>query len=115
MDPEGTNPPLQSARDRARALLDAGADVPQELVVALVSEIDSLRDQLSLSSTFEQGYIDEIQRMNALVQELAEYVETIADAVSDSLGSEEITAQLRRQVVRLILQSAQAMRTAEKQ
>jgi len=105
----------ESPRDRARALLEEGADVPRELVAELVAEVDSLRDQLSLSTTFEQGYVDEIQRMNILVQELSDYVETVADAVADSLGSDEITAQLRRQVVKLILQSSHAMRTSEKQ
>lgn len=115
MDPEGMNPPTDTACDRARTLLEAGADVTQELAAELVAEVESLRDQLSLSTTFEQAYVDEIQRMNVLVQELAEYVETIADAMADSLGSDEIPAQLKRQVVRLILQSSKAMRTSEKQ
>jgi hypothetical protein len=114
MSPAAIGPTTGSPRDRARALLEAGGDVPRELIVELLSEIDSLRDQLSLSTTFEQGYVDEIQRMNILVQELADYVETVADAVADSLGSDEITAQLRRQVVKLILQSSHAMRTSEK-
>ncbi|MBI2214602.1 MAG: hypothetical protein HYU52_13230 [Acidobacteria bacterium] len=109
------NPPTDTACDRARTLLEAGADVTQELAAELVAEVESLRDQLSLSTTFEQAYVDEIQRMNVLVQELAEYVETIADAMADSLGSDEIPAQLKRQVVRLILQSSKAMRTSEKQ
>jgi len=52
--------------------------------------------------------------MNSRVQELSDYVEKVADAVADSLGSDEITAQLRRQVVKLILQSSHAMRTSEK-
>lgn len=105
---------MESPSDEARTLIDAHADIPRELVVRLVAEIDMLRDQLSLSATFEQGYVDEIQRMNVLVQELSDYVETVADAVADSLGSDEITAQLRRQVVKLILQSTHAMRTSEK-
>lgn len=104
--------PGESRLEEARALIAAGSDVPPEIVSALVAEIDALRDQLALSGTFEQGYIDEIQRMNLLVKELAEYVDTIADAVSDSLGSEEITAQLRRHVVKLILESTQAVRAA---
>lgn len=110
-----TQDPDQSPESRleeARALIAAGSDVPPELVSALVAEIDALRDQLALSGNFEQGYIDEIQRMNLLVKELADYVETIADAVSDSLGNEEITAQLRRHVVKLILESTQAVRAA---
>lgn len=114
MDPDATSPTPRKASDEARAILAAGGDVPRAHVADLVAEVDSLRDQLTLSATFEQGYVDEIQRMNALVLELAEYVETVADAVSDSLGSDEITGQLRRQVVKLILQSAQAMRTSEK-
>ncbi|MFA6955703.1 MAG: hypothetical protein WC538_07515 [Thermoanaerobaculia bacterium] len=114
MSPAATTSSTDSPRDKVRELLEAGVDVPRELVVELLAEIDSLRDQLSLSTTFEQGYVDEIQRMNILVQELADYVETIADAVADSLGSDEITAQLRRQVVKLILQSSHAMRTSEK-
>ncbi len=115
MDRQAPNQTIGSPREEVRELIDAGADVPRELVKALAAEVDSLRDQLALSGTFEQGYVNEIQRMNALVLELADYVETIADAVSDSLGSDEITAQLRRQVVKLILQSTQAMRTSEKQ
>lgn len=102
----------ESRLEEARRLLAAGSDVPPELVAALVDEIGALREQIALTATFEQGYIDEIQRMNFLVKELADYVETIADAVSDSLGNEEITAQLRRHVVKLILESTQAVRAA---
>ena len=112
MDSQSPTQTGESRVEEVRALLAAGAEVPRELVFALMAEIDALRDQLSLSGTFEQGYINEIQRMNLLVKELADYVETIGDAVSDSLGTDEITAQLRRHVVKLILESTQAVRAA---
>lgn len=112
METDTPNQTSQSRLEEARALIAAGENVPRSLVVALIEEIDALRDQLLLSATFEQSYIDEIQRMNLLVKELADYVETIADAVSDSLGSDEVMAQLRRHVVKLILESSQAVRAA---
>ncbi|MGK2857109.1 MAG: hypothetical protein ACSLFQ_07875 [Thermoanaerobaculia bacterium] len=112
METQTPNQVRASRLEEARALLAAGSDVPPELIADLVAEIDALRDQLSLSGTFEQGYINEIQRMNLLVKELADYVDTIADAVSDSLGTDEVTAQLKRHVVKLILESTQAVRAA---
>ncbi len=108
-----SEPQVEEAKSRveeARLEAAAGRSIPPELAAALIGEIYTLRARIRQGSAAEQAFIDEIQRMNALVRNLAEYVETIADAMSDSLQSDEITSELKKRVIDLILRSSKSIR-----
>lgn len=105
------NSGIDEARlDEARRFLATGQPIPPELGLALLDEIEALRDKVIHAETMENSYIEEIQRMNNLVNDLASYVETMGDAVSDSLGTNGIAAELRRRVVEMILRSSKSVK-----
>ena len=91
-------------------VFEADGELPKQVGIELLEEIRDLGERIELMKRFEQGYVDEIQRLNSLLGDLVAFVETISDTVSDVLGKSEVSDDLRKQVVDMILISARHMR-----
>jgi hypothetical protein len=93
--------------DEIKTRVSRGTTIPPELVASLLA---MMQQRVETAAARESAFVDEIQRLNGLIRELFEYVDTIAETIEDSFGSNEVASQVKQRAVKMIIESVQRLR-----
>lgn len=97
--------------EKIRSTLRSARKLREEEASLLLEEIDRLRQESAAGQGRETIYLEEIDRLNSLLWQLVEYVDTIADVVGDTEVTDDSTpADIKRKAVNLIIQSVREMK-----
>lgn len=97
--------------EKIRSTLRSARKLREEEASLLLEEIDRLRKESAASQGRETIYLEEIDRLNSLLWQLVEYVDTIADVVGDTEVPDDSTpADIKRKAVNLIIRSVREMK-----
>ncbi|HXI14251.1 MAG TPA: hypothetical protein VNM92_16655 [Thermoanaerobaculia bacterium] len=90
---------------RLRDSIQEGADLSRDEMSALVRELEEAHRNLSLLEKKEESYLGEIQRLNSVVAQLIEYIETIADIAGDASAAAVTSDEIKRRAIEMIIRS----------
>ena len=99
--------------------LEAGAQrdgaLPSAILKELFAEVREQREKYQVSEQLQGAYIEEIHRLNGLVRELIEYVESVAEIAQDGHEANDVSSDIKRRAMNLIITSVRSLREHEQE
>ncbi|HVT04435.1 MAG TPA: hypothetical protein VHL58_13790 [Thermoanaerobaculia bacterium] len=99
--------------------LEAGAQrdgaLPSAILKELFAEVREQQEKYRVSEQLQGAYIEEIHRLNDLVRELIEYVESVAEIAQDGQEANDVSTDIKRRAMNLIITSVRSLREHEQE
>jgi|GEM_PF-3390984 len=97
------------------AVLRSDASDAVHVATSLLGEIRRLHQKVREAERLEAAYVDEIHRLNELVRDLIEYVESVAEIAQDDSRGDDVSSDIKRRAVNLIITSVRNLRELERE
>lgn len=87
-----------------------GAGITSDVLLELIAEIREQQEKNKAGEKLQGAYVDEIHRLNDLVGELIEYVESVAEIAQDGPEPNDVSTDIKRRAVNMIITSVRGLR-----